>query len=226
MGEVLFLSLTAALNPTLLAASTLMLLLPRPKPLLFGYLLGAYVTSITLGLVIVFGLQGSGAVGAQKHTINPIVDLALGAILLLIAFVVGTGRQERLAERRRQKKAGKPKKEPRWQRALSKGSARDTFVVGALLTLPGGSYLAGLAAIDKQGLPTAGMVGMVILFNVIMLALLEIPLLGYLLAPDRTPDVVKSFREWLSFRGGRIAVIASLVLGLALIARGISALSG
>src|SRR5580704_17894150 len=33
---------------------------------------------------------------------------------------------------------------PRWQQALSKGSARTTFVVGALLTLPGGSYLAGL----------------------------------------------------------------------------------
>ncbi len=226
MGEVLLLSLLAAFNPTLLAASTLMLLLPSPKRLLFGYLIGAYVTSLTLGMVIVFSLQDSGAVGTQKHTVNPAIDLALGAILLLVAFVVGTGRQERLSERRGQKKAGKPKKEPRWRRMLSKGSARDTFVVGALLTLPGGSYIAGLSAIDKQDLPTAGTVGMVILFNVIMLMLLEIPLLGYLLAPDRTPDAVRSFREFLSRRGGRIAVIVALVLGLALIARGLVELLG
>ncbi len=38
---------------------------------------------------------------------------------------------------------------PRWQQALSKGSARTTFVVGALLTLPGASYLAGLHHIPE-----------------------------------------------------------------------------
>jgi hypothetical protein len=37
--------LTAALNPTLLAPTTVMLLLPNPKRLLLGYLLGAYTTS-------------------------------------------------------------------------------------------------------------------------------------------------------------------------------------
>jgi hypothetical protein len=53
------LSLTAALNPTLLTATTVMLLLPSPTALMLGYWLGAMLTSITLGLVIVFSLQGS-----------------------------------------------------------------------------------------------------------------------------------------------------------------------
>ena len=56
--DIFLLSLLAMLNPTLLAAVTVMLLLPNPKRLMFGYLLGAYTTSITLGLVIVFTLQG------------------------------------------------------------------------------------------------------------------------------------------------------------------------
>jgi hypothetical protein len=54
MGQVILLSLTASLNPTLVAATTVMLLLPSPSRLMLGYLLGAHVTSITLGLVIVF----------------------------------------------------------------------------------------------------------------------------------------------------------------------------
>ena len=37
---------------------------------------------------------------------------------------------------------------------MSKGRPRDTFVVGALLTLPGASYLAGLGEISKQDLST------------------------------------------------------------------------
>ena len=41
MSKIFLFSLTAALNPTLLAATTVMLLLPKPKRLLLGYLLGA-----------------------------------------------------------------------------------------------------------------------------------------------------------------------------------------
>jgi hypothetical protein len=93
-----------------------------------GYLLGALMTSITLGLVIVFALKGSSAVSTTENTLNPAVDLALGAIMLIAAFVLGTGRDKRISERRRARKGPKPYKgPPRWQQALSKGSARTTF---------------------------------------------------------------------------------------------------
>jgi hypothetical protein len=47
--SIFVLALLAMLNPTLLAAVTVMMLLPNPKKLMFGYLLGAYLTSITVG---------------------------------------------------------------------------------------------------------------------------------------------------------------------------------
>ena len=58
MGDVFPLALAAALNPTLVAASTLTMVLPGPVKLMLGYLVGALMTSITLGLVIVFSLEG------------------------------------------------------------------------------------------------------------------------------------------------------------------------
>src|SRR4051812_29050169 len=122
-----------------------MLLLPRPGRLMLGYLLGAYITSITLGLIIVFSLSDSSAANTTQNTLSPAVDIGLGAIALAVAFVLATGRHERLVERRRARAAAKPQAEaPRWKRELSKGSPRTTFVVGMLLTLPGASYLAGL----------------------------------------------------------------------------------
>ena len=150
MGNVFLFALAAALNPTLVAASTLMMLLPQPVQLMLGYLLGALMTSITLGLVIVFSLESSDAVTTTENTLSPAATMALGVSALVAAFVLGTGRHQRAAERRRARKEGKHDKgPPRWQRALGKGSARVTFVVGALLTLPGAAYLAGLSRIDK-----------------------------------------------------------------------------
>ena len=150
MGEVVLLSFTSAFNPTLIAVTTLMLLLPNPKGLMLGYYLGAMLTSITLGLLIVFSLKSSGVVSSTKHTLSPFADVVLGGLTLILAAVLASGRDRRYRERRAKKKEGKP--EPRWQRELRRGSPRTTFVIGALLTLPGASYLAGLDRLSEAQL--------------------------------------------------------------------------
>ena len=99
MSKVFLFALTAALNPTLLAATTVMLLLPNPKRLLLGYLLGAYTTGITVGLAIEYWLHGSGVVNTTKRSDLPVVDITIGLLLILVAVVVGTGRSEGAAAR-------------------------------------------------------------------------------------------------------------------------------
>jgi hypothetical protein len=225
MGRVFAFAFTAALNPTLLAAVTLMLTLPSPKRLLLGYLLGALVTSITCGLVLVFVLADTGTSSTAKHTISPAIDITIGALLLLAVFVVATGRDRRRrawAERRRERAADKPP--PRWKRTLSKGSARDTFVIGILLTFPGASYIAGMSALDKQNLPTATTVLVVLAFNAIMLILLEVPLLGFAIKPQATEVAIQRFSRWLSHNGGRAALIGAGAVGTILIIRGLLSL--
>ena len=223
VGDVFIFAITAAFNPTLLAAVTVMLVLDRPERLLLGYLAGAMMTSVTCGLVIVFALGGSsGGTSTAKHTINPVIDITLGVLILAVAFVVGTGRDKRRRARiarRKAKNADKPP--PRWQQALSGGSARTTFVVGALLSLPGASYLAGMDELSKQHISTVATVLCVIAFNAIMLALLEIPLLGYAFSPQKTDAAVHRFSAWLSRDGARIALVLAVLVGIALLARGV-----
>jgi Sap, sulfolipid-1-addressing protein len=222
MGDVLVFALTAALNPTLVAASTVMMLLPSPVKLMLGYLLGALMTSITLGLVIIFSFESSGAVSTTKNTVSPLATIALGAILLTAGFVVWSGRWERARERRRERKPEKEEKgPPRWQKALGKGSARVTFVVGALLTLPGASYLAGLSRIDKQNLSTPETVLAVIGFNLIMLALLEVPLVCFVVAPEWTPQAIDRAKRWIHRHGHAFAIWMFTVLGGLLVIKGL-----
>ncbi|MGZ4172894.1 MAG: GAP family protein, partial [Solirubrobacteraceae bacterium] len=215
-------SLTASFNPTLVAATTVMLLLDRPARLMLGYLLGAYVTSITLGLVIVFSASNSSTTNTTENTLSPAVDIALGAIALVAAWAVWSGRQQRLAERRRARKAAKPDKgPPRWQRELSKGSARTTFLVGMLLTLPGGSYLAGLDEIHKLHYSTTVTVLVVIGFNLVMLWLLEVPLVSFVIAPEWTPRAVERATAWVGRHAHTFAVRGLTALGVLLIIKGI-----
>lgn len=221
MSQVFLLSLAAALNPTLLTATTVMLILPNPRRLLLGYLLGAYLTSIALGLVIVFTLQDSGAADTAKNTLNPAADIVLGLLLLIVVAVLRSDRHQRRRERKKEKPAGKT---PRWRQFLSKGRARDTFVVGALLTLPGASYLAGLSEISKQSPSDPVTVLCVIGFNLVMLAILEVPLAGYTFAPDWTPRALDRVKEVLTRHGERTLFIVVSLMGIALVARGVAEL--
>lgn len=222
MSDVFPLAFLAALYPTLLAATTVMLMLPRPKRLLLGYLFGAALTSITLGLLIVFTLQDSGLVSTTQNQLGPGADLVLGGIALVVAFVLLTGRDERLTERRRARKAAKKTGEPpRWQQALGRGSARTTFAVGALLTLPGATYIAALNRIADDDLSVPATVATILVFNLIMLMLLELPLVGYTLAPEWTPRAVARFRETLSRRGRTWAIRGAAIIGVLLVVRGV-----
>lgn len=225
MGDVFLLAFLAALYPTLLAATTVMLMLPHPKRLLLGYLLGAATTSITLGLVIVFSLRNSGLAHTTKATLGPGEDIVLGCLALVVAYVLGTGRDKPLEQRRRERKAAKgPQGPPRWQRFLGRGSARVTFAVGACLTLPGATYITALYRIADEELADPATVAVILAFNAIMLILLEAPLLAYTLAPDWTPQAIDRFKHKLRERGRIWGVRIAATLGMLMVARGLIAL--
>ena len=132
-------------------------------------------------------------------------------IALIAAYVVWSGSlARRRRERRERKHADRPKKPPRWQEALSGGTARTTFLIGLLLSFPGASYLAALTAIDKQNFGIAGDLLVVIAVNIVMLALLEVPLIAFAVAPASTPIAIDRFRGW-SRRSEAITIGLSVI---------------
>lgn len=228
--EIFLLALLAMFNPTLLAAVTLMLLLPNPRRLMLGYLFGAYTASISIGLVIVFALPESGATSTSKNTLSPAEDIVVGLLLLLVAVVLATDRDRPLRERRgRRKEAshernGGEEKEALPMRLLGRGSPRVAFVVGLLLSFPGVSYLAGLTHIHKLDVAALPTTLLVIAFCLIQQLFLEVPLAGYFIAPERTGEAVERFRAWLSRNGRQVGIIVAAVLGALLLIRGIAGL--
>jgi hypothetical protein len=223
LWSIFGLSVVAMFNPTLLAAATVMMLLPKTKTLMLGYLLGAYLTSISLGMLVVFSLHDSASAETAHNTLSPAEDLVVGTILVIVGVALRTSRAERMSERRAERKAAKEgESKPSWpERMLGRGSARISFAVGVLLSFPGVSYLTALnrmAELDWAAAPTALLV---IVFCLIQQLLLEVPLIGFAVAPEWTEKAVVRFREWLARNGRRAGAATAVVLGALLILRGL-----
>jgi hypothetical protein len=200
----------SAVYPTLLAVVILILTQPNPRRLLAAYLAGAMITSLTIGIVIIGGL-GSGEIlnGGSGHTINPAIDLAVGLLLCGLLYVLLSGRDQRLVERRRRKQAEKKAKsdKPGWsERVLARQSIVLTFVVGMALNLPGALYLVALKEIAAADQSTAEDLFQLVAYNLIMFAWAEIPLLGYGFAPEKTEALIKRVHAWLGSHTRQIAI--------------------
>src|SRR5262249_48592636 len=213
----------SAIYPTLLAVVILILAQPNPRRLLAAYLAGALITSPTLGLVVIEGLGSADFLnGSSGHTINPAIDLAVGLLLLGLLYVVVTGRDQRLIERRARKKAEKAKddKEPWSDRIVARQSLVLTFVVGMALNLPGALYLVSLKEIAAADQSTAQDLFQLVAYNVIMFAWAEIPLIGYGIAPERTEALIKRVHRWLGAHTRQIAMGICALAALYLVVRG------
>jgi hypothetical protein len=93
-------------------------------------------------------------------------------------------------------------------------------VAGLGIALPSVDYLGALAVILASGAAAMTQVGALLVFNAVAFALVEIPLLAYLLAPQATRNSMAALHDWIRSRR-RIEVTALLAaVGCVLLAVG------
>jgi Sap, sulfolipid-1-addressing protein len=225
--QLLPLALGSAVYPTLLAVVIVILTQPNPRRLLGAYLAGAMLASLTIGLVIVAGLNSGHVLnGGSGRTINPAVDLVVGLVLLGLLYALLSGRDRRFTERRRQKRAEQAKDgQESWSdRVLRHESVLLTFFVGIALNLPGALYLVALTQIASADQGTVEDVLEILAYNLIMFAWAEIPLVAYGVAPERTEAFIKRVHDWLGTHARQIAIVVCGVAAAYLTIKGVAGL--
>ncbi len=180
--ELLLLAIAAAFYPALLAVVIIFLGRPHPKRSLTFFLAGAWLASLTIGLVAVFVLEGAGLDSSSRGTFNAAIYIALGAL----AISAGAYLLWRPPKPKKPKENGKPSMT---QRVLTKDNSWLVFVLGIVLNMPGVWYLIALKDIGLADWTAAEKVVALVLFNLIMFSFVEAPLLGYLVARDWTASV-------------------------------------
>lgn len=234
MPAILALALGAAVYPQLLAVVVVILTRPEPKLLLWACFLGAVSVSVgsATAILLIFRDRGSFA-GSTSHRVGGPVFLVIGAITVLVAMLVATERGRArlgagLQSVRRpggwRRERSRPSVRARAERALERGSVLIAAGVGAVLGVPGPFDLLALGRITRGGYSVAASIGILLAFNLVKFALIEVPILSYALDPRGTAARVDHFSTWM--KDHQIKALAAVVgvIGLLLIARGVSRL--
>jgi hypothetical protein len=213
----------SAIYPSLLAAVVLIMGQPSPRRLLSAYLAGALLVSIGTGLIIVFVLDASEVASGSGDRFGPGVDVAIGAVALLLFWVLLTDRDRRLRARRASSKTERSDdgRDPWSRRILSRESLKLTFILGMALSFPGALYLVALKDIAESDIGTGKSILLIVAYNLIMFALAEIPLVAYALRPERTRETVNTANAWLGSHSRQVAMGLCAAAGGILLARGL-----
>ena len=227
-GEYFALAFAAALNPKLLAIDLLLAENRRPRAMFLCVLLGGLTVALTIGLLDVLVFHAD-AINSQK-TVSAGVDLAIGLLLLAAGGLVATGRP-----RRRRKVAvpgggqlEKPQGEKKdgWaQRVLAQPRLGLAMLVGALIGIPGASYLTALHILVTSKSSTAAQVAAVVVFVLIDFALIIIPFAFLELRPEATKAALKHTQDWLLAHARQLMAYLALILGTYLAVSGLIRLS-
>jgi hypothetical protein len=221
MSEVFAIALVAALDAGLLAAAVALLGRPRPARQLGAYLIGGMGLSIIFGLVIVLGLHGAKLELGEPT--QGIIEVAAGSLLLLVAIAMLVGRSPQWHPRKaKPRDEDRPARPSLHDRALGNDSVWIAWAAGAAYSVPGAYYLAGLALLVKLNGSVATNVLAVLGFNVVMFALIELPLIGLVVAPARARSLTEKLNVWMAAHRRTLIVIVAGAVGVYLLVSGIT----
>ncbi len=198
---ILVMAVAISLEPFRIGMTVLMLNRPRPMLQLLVFLCGGYTMGVSVGLVVLFAFRRR--LLASPYVTLPRMQILIGALALLVAAaLVVRGRSD----------AGPGALSARVQGLLSGRSLWVSGLAGMGMALPSVDYLAALALILASGLAATKQLGALLMFNIVAFALVEIPLVAYLLAPDRTLASMAGLNDWI--RSRRRAEVTTLLAGV------------
>ena len=226
---ILVMAVAMSLEPFRVGMTVLMLNRPRPILQLLAFLSGGFAMGLTVGLIVLFVFRHL-LLGSGYFTL-PRMQVLTGTVALLFATVLAA---KIFVDRMGARGSGGARQPPEdrdigrlesWTRGLLGG--RSLWVAGVAglgIALPSVDYLGALAIILASGAAVMKQVGALLMFHVVAFALVEIPVVAYLVAPQPTRAAMTALQEWIRSRR-RVEVVALFAgVGCVLLAFGLTGL--
>lgn len=204
---LLVMAVAVSLEPFRIGMSVLMLNRPRPQLQLAAFLCGGFLMGLSVGAVVLFVLESR--IPTSAHFTLPRVQIVIGALALVAAAIVAATK-------------GRDRTPPGWLARLLGGQS--LWVAGAAglgIALPSVDYLAVLAVIAAAGLPPLPRLSALLMFHVVAFAPVEIPLIAYVIAPERTRSAMTRLHQWIRSRRRREVATLLAVVGVVLLTAGL-----
>ena len=190
MPQILLYAAGSAFFPALLAGVSVILTRERPAALLLAFYIGGLGVSVSAGLVLLNAAGSDPNFGSSSSTTDPVFEIGAAVAAFALAWLTGSkrgratiddwrGKRKSRKEAKQIKKHGELQeaKDPWTVRVLDRGSVLLALIAGMVLNLPGPFYLFALADIAEADYSTVEAILLVVLFNLIMFVLAELPLI-------------------------------------------------
>ncbi|MGE2813794.1 GAP family protein [Mycobacterium heidelbergense] len=243
-GSVLGLALLLALNPVLLGLVLLLISRPRPVQNLVACWVGCLITNVPALLIPLLMLHVMPAFRATAHNLATAgpnstarhIQLGLGALALAVSALIAVRSRARQRERvpapvgtsptavldsdAPQRGSAIRRLTDRANKAWENGSLWVALVTG-MTFLPGPAVVLLVdTTVVASGASIGTQVVAAVAFVVGMLAVFEITLVTYLLAPAKTQAALQPLHEWALAHRPQVLAAIFAVVGFSLVARG------
>ncbi|ORA58719.1 GAP family protein [Mycobacteroides franklinii] len=249
-GSVLGLAMLAALNPVRLGLALLMISRPRPGPNLFAYWLGCLTVCVPellvpvmlLHFTPVLGSFSPGSATAARSATLGHIQIGVGVLGLTIAGVILL--RSLMRQRASQTEMDTTFTIPRLLRrdgdapaaaasgprrllhrihdAWDNGALWVAWVIG-LVSVPVDGILIILAIVVASRADIDAQISASVAFILVMYAVVEMILIGYVAAPARTETALRRLHDWVRTYRWQIMVTLLAVVGVSQLAEGVGA---
>jgi len=216
-GQLLPISLAAAVSSVPITLTILILLSPKRNRLAIPFLIGWVV-----GMAVVVGLSALGAASLPIRSLRTtqkaigIAEIIVGAGLLVMAV---------LTWRRAAK--GHSASRSRWLDSVDRLGPATAIGLALVLNLrPKGLLLGAAAGLAIAGARLNGTdaVIMIVVYLALASSTVTVPIIATLASPSRMQPRLVSARDWLDRNGGHITVVILLMVGLVILGDGLTRL--
>jgi MFS family permease len=219
--EAAGLALVAGFYPPAMLIAAVYLVSARPGRMVVLYVTGGILMVTVIGTIVLVLIRAGGLSHFGQHQTRYGLRLGLG-ILALIAAVVIARRTPKPPD---QADPAKPKKPSLVARMSAEPKPLKAFVVGVLIFGPSLSFVAAVQVVATAKASLAATIGAMAMIIILTVMFAWAPLVAYLIAPDKTVRALRSFDDWLRRHGKVILVVATAVIGVALVIQGITGLT-
>jgi Sap, sulfolipid-1-addressing protein len=245
---VLYMGFGMAIDPARLGLAVVMLSRRRPMRNLAAFWVGGMVGGLTVGLAVLV-LMRDFALAAIHSAVSITNDLresvvilsggrlqiTIGVIMLLLAartvsharavagVPVGTadGGMSALALAERPPSLF-ARLGVRSQEMLERDVVWPAFIVGMAASAPPVESLIALTFIMASGAELTTQFSAFVVFTLIVLAVVEIPLVGYLAMPQKTEELVLRFQTWVRAHRRQISQTIFVGVGCLFVVQGVA----
>ncbi len=223
--EIFLLAVGSMFWPLLLVVVVIALESSRPAKILVWFYLGGFITAVGVGAAMVFLLQDSPLMtGRTRMPSAPGVDIVLGVLALVIGAVLRRTHRRRERNRSRRDAAAKSSRTKDRLRGLVENGGPLAFAGGVVGScVPGPLVIIAMANIAQLGYSTIGTLIVILVFFAIVFAFIELPIGGFVVAPERTKATTVVVKAWLDRNLLLLAAWALTVVGAVEVVRGVVA---